>query len=117
MRKRVLTVGLGIAGMAAAIALRDAGWSPVIVERAPERRRGGYFVGLMPEGRRAAADLGVTADLHVRDPDGGGAAWDLDRRGKRAPGRGFLDQPGHPAAMIRGDVEAALWEGVSERGH
>jgi len=35
VQKRALVVGLGIAGMAAAIGLRQAGWTPVIVERAP----------------------------------------------------------------------------------
>ncbi|MEV4049475.1 FAD-binding protein, partial [Streptomyces sp. NPDC049744] len=48
MQKRALVVGLGIAGMSAAIGLRRAGWTPVIVERAPERRTGGYFVALFP---------------------------------------------------------------------
>ncbi|MFB8230468.1 FAD-dependent monooxygenase [Cellulosimicrobium sp. NPDC055967] len=113
-RRRALVVGLGIAGLSAAIGLRDAGWDPVIVERSPERRRGGYFVGLMPDGRQAAVDLGVAADLHVRNPVDGAEAWELDRRGNRGPGMGFLDQPGRPAAVVRGDIEAALWRGVTD---
>ncbi|MGR6915500.1 FAD-dependent monooxygenase [[Actinomadura] parvosata] len=116
MEKRALVVGLGIAGMAAAIGLRQAGWQPVIVERAPGRRRGGYFVGLMPEGRRAAADLGVAAHLHTRNPPDGGKAYSLTRRGTREPGLGFLHQPGAPAAVVRGDIEAALWEGIQGDG-
>ncbi|TYB66654.1 oxidoreductase [Nonomuraea sp. PA05] len=116
MEKRALVVGLGIAGMAAAIGLRQAGWQPVIVERAPRRRTGGYFVGLMPEGRQAAADLGIAAHLHTRNPPGGGKAWSLTRRGTREPGLGFLHQPGDPAAVVRGDIEAALWQGIHEDG-
>jgi 2-polyprenyl-6-methoxyphenol hydroxylase-like FAD-dependent oxidoreductase len=111
--KRALVVGLGIAGMAAAIGLRQAGWTPVIVERAPERRRGGYFVGLMPKGRQAAVDLGIDGHLHTRNPPDGGNAWSLTRRGDREPGLGFLHQPGDPAAVLRGDIEAALWQGIS----
>jgi 2-polyprenyl-6-methoxyphenol hydroxylase-like FAD-dependent oxidoreductase len=115
-----LVIGLGIAGMAAAIGLRQAGWTPVIIERAPERRRGGYFVGLMPEGRQAAVDLGIGGHLHTRNPPDGGNAWSLTRRGTREPGMGFLHQPGDPAAVLRGDVEAALWQaiagGVAEDG-
>jgi 2-polyprenyl-6-methoxyphenol hydroxylase-like FAD-dependent oxidoreductase len=88
----------------------------VIVERAPERRRGGYFVGLMPEGRQAAADLGIAGHLHTRNPPDGGKAWSLDRRGNREPGVGFLHQPGDPAAVLRGDVEAALWQAISGDG-
>lgn len=30
-------------------ALRQAGWQPVVVERAPERRKGGYFVGRLKQ--------------------------------------------------------------------
>lgn len=111
--QRALVIGLGIAGMAAAIGLRQAGWSPVIVERAPQRRTGGYFVGLMPQGRQAALDLDIADHLHTRNPPHGGAAWSLTRRGTRAPGLGFLHQPGNPAAVLRGDIEAALWHGIN----
>ncbi|MGW5714204.1 FAD-dependent monooxygenase [Streptomyces olivaceus] len=115
MRKRALVVGLGIAGMSAAIGLRRAGWTPVIVERAPERRTGGYFVGLFPEGRQAAVDLGIADHLHTRNPEGGAGAnaWSVDRRGRRRPALGFLDQPGGPAAVLRGDIEAALWQSIT----
>src|SRR5690606_28711243 len=51
-------------------------------------------------------------DLHTRNPADGGKAWELDRRGNRAPGLGFLHQPGLPAAVVRGDIEAALWQGL-----
>ncbi|WP_191984317.1 FAD-dependent monooxygenase [Amycolatopsis eburnea] len=115
MRKRALVVGLGIAGMSAAIGLRRAGWTPVIVERAPERRTGGYFIGLFPSGRQAAADLGIVGHLHTRNPDRatGANSWSVDRRGRRRPALGFLDQPGEPAAVLRGDIEAALWESTT----
>ncbi|MFI9534402.1 FAD-dependent monooxygenase [Nocardia fusca] len=115
MRKRALVVGLGIAGMSAAIGLRRAGWTPVIVERAPQRRTGGYFVGLFPEGRQAAADLGIADHLHTRNPDrkAGGNSWSVDRQGRRRPALGFLDQPGEPAAVLRGDIEAALWQNIT----
>jgi 2-polyprenyl-6-methoxyphenol hydroxylase-like FAD-dependent oxidoreductase len=115
MRKRALVVGLGIAGMSAAIGLRRAGWTPVIVERAPERRTGGYFVGLFPEGRQAAVDLGIADHLHTRNPEraAGANSWSVDRRGRRRPALGFLDQPGGPAAVLRGDIEAALWQSIT----
>lgn len=117
MERRALVVGLGIAGMAAAIGLRQAGWTPVVVERAAARRRGGYFVGLMPDGRRAAEELGVARHLHVRNPPDEAQAWELDRQGGRAPGLGFLDQPGRPAAVLRGDIEEALWRTLAEGRH
>lgn len=70
MQKRALVVGLGIAGMSAAVGLRRAGWTPVIIERAPERRTGGYFINLTPEGVKAAGDLGLDT-LHTRYPEHG----------------------------------------------
>ena len=116
MKKRALVVGLGIAGMAAAIGLAEAGWMPVIIERSRERRTGGYFVGLFPEGRRAAVELGISERLHIRNPERKpeGNTWSIDGHGRRAPGLGFLDQPGDPAAVLRGDIEAALWHGICD---
>jgi 2-polyprenyl-6-methoxyphenol hydroxylase-like FAD-dependent oxidoreductase len=111
--KRALVVGLGIAGMSAAVGLREAGWTPVIVERSPERRTGGYFVGLFPEGKQAAQDLGVQEHLHTRNPVSG-TEWSIDRRGRHHQWPGFLDQPGEPAAVLRGDIEAALWHSLRE---
>ncbi|MFJ6852131.1 FAD-dependent monooxygenase [Streptomyces sp. NPDC091271] len=114
MQKRALVVGLGIAGMSAAVGLRRAGWTPVIIERAPERRTGGYFINLTPEGMRAAEDLGLDT-LHTRNPEHG-TTWSLSRRGHRRPALGWLDLPGRPTAMVRGDVEAALWRQVRPHG-
>jgi 2-polyprenyl-6-methoxyphenol hydroxylase-like FAD-dependent oxidoreductase len=118
MQKRALVVGLGIAGMSAAIGLRRAGWTPVIVERAAERRTGGYFIFMFPEGVQAAADLGIADHLHTRNPEWrpGGNSWSVDRRGRRKPALGLLDTPRGLAAVLRGDIEAALWQSVTGDG-
>ncbi len=58
-RKRALVVGLGIAGIATALRLRQAGWEPVVVERAPGRRSSGYFIMLFGTGAASARRLGV----------------------------------------------------------
>ncbi|WP_078892434.1 FAD-dependent monooxygenase [Streptomyces olivaceus] len=118
MQKRALVVGLGIAGMSAAIGLRRAGWTPVIVERAPERRTGGYFIFMFPEGVQAAADLGIADHLHTRNPEWrpGGNSWSVDRRGRRKPALGLLDTPSGLAAVLRSDIEAALWQGITGDG-
>lgn len=104
---RALVVGLGIAGIATAIRLRQIGWEPVIVERAPERRSGGYFIGLFGAGRGAAERLGVLKYLHNRD--GKGVVYDIDRKGNRRIGMSFGDLPGVPWMALRGDVEAAAY--------
>ena len=113
--RRALVVGLGIAGIATAIGLRDAGWEPVVVERSPERRTGGYFVGIFPDGKKALADLGAAGNLHVRNPVDG-KDWAVGRSGRARPGSGFLDRPGGPYAVVRGDIEEALWRTLEDRG-
>ncbi|MEU1726198.1 FAD-dependent monooxygenase [Nonomuraea sp. NPDC005692] len=103
--RRALVVGLGISGIATALRLRQIGWTPVIIERDPGRRSGGYFIALFGAGRAAARRLGILENLTDRGPEG--AAYDIDRAGRRRPGLGFKDFPGRPWMMMRGDVEAA----------
>jgi 2-polyprenyl-6-methoxyphenol hydroxylase-like FAD-dependent oxidoreductase len=110
----VLVVGLGISGMATAVSLADAGWTPVIAERNTGRRTGGYFVGLFPSGKQAAQDLGVLEHMHLRTPESN-RTWALDAAGGRRVSAGFFDQPGHPDGVMRGDIEAALWARVDGR--
>jgi 2-polyprenyl-6-methoxyphenol hydroxylase-like FAD-dependent oxidoreductase len=52
--KRAVILGAGIAGLAAAVRLRQIGWEPVVVERAPARRRGSYALHLFGLGYDAA---------------------------------------------------------------
>ncbi|WP_245743417.1 FAD-dependent monooxygenase [Lentzea fradiae] len=111
--RRALVVGLGIAGMSAAVALRQAGWTPLIVEKAPGRRRGGYFIGLFGVGRNAAGRLGVTGGLEDRSP-ANAASFEIDRNGVKRPSPGFADQPGSPALMLRGDAEEVLFSALAD---
>ncbi|UHG94723.1 FAD-dependent monooxygenase [Spirosoma oryzicola] len=106
--KRALVVGLGIAGMSAAIGLHQAGWTPVIVEKASERRTGGYFIGLFEPGQKAATQLGVLNAIHTRTPRPT-ATYRIEEDGERQRIAGFLDQPEKPEVVLRSDVEAGLW--------
>jgi len=107
-KKRALIVGMGISGMATAGRLHAAGWDPVIIERSPERRRGGYFVALFGAGRIAARRLGMIDHLHDRKTTAPGHS--IDRRGNKKPGMSYADVPGNPWMMLRGDIEAAAYE-------
>ena len=111
MEQRALVVGLGIAGMAAAISLKKAGWTPIIVERAPERRTGGYFIGVTQDGKDAAAKLGICEDLHFSTPKKSDN-WHMTADGGRVRVAGFADQPTKPDTLLRGDIEDALWHSV-----
>ena len=82
-KRTALVVGLGISGIACALALHRAGWTPVIIERSPARRRGGYFIAVMGVGRSAAADLGV-GDRLV-DHRAQSTTYVIDRQRNRSP--------------------------------
>ena len=82
---RALVVGLGISGITAALRLRQIGWTPVIIERAADRRSDGYFIALFGAGRAAAQRLGILEKLTDRGPDG--ATWRWRRRPADRSGR------------------------------
>ncbi|WP_215763227.1 NAD(P)/FAD-dependent oxidoreductase [Acetobacter sp. P1H12_c] len=111
MTQRALIVGLGIGGMSAAIALKRQGWMPVIIERAAERRKGGYFIGLREEGKNAAAALGVLDIMEKRTPDHI-QFWDVRKDGTRKRIADLTQETNAPIAVLRGDIEEALWHGI-----
>ncbi|MEU0477924.1 FAD-dependent monooxygenase [Streptosporangium sp. NPDC006013] len=112
---RALVVGLGIAGIATAVRLRQIGWEPVIVERAPARRTGGYFIMLFGTGAASARRLGVLDAIGDR---GGPAAitYEVNRAGRRRPGMSpaSIGGPVGPRALLRGDVEQGLFAALPD---
>ncbi|MGI5347307.1 FAD-dependent monooxygenase [Streptomyces sp. CA-250714] len=104
---RALVVGMGVSGIATAARLRRAGWRPVLVERAPARRSGGYFIVLFGAGRAAAVRLGMLDPVHDRGTTT--QKLDIERDGSSRPGMSFSDLPGNPWTMLRGDIEAAAF--------
>ncbi|TDC35557.1 FAD-dependent oxidoreductase [Kribbella albertanoniae] len=103
---------MGISGMATARRLRLAGWEPVIIERSPARRLGGYFVALFGAGRLAAERLGLLDHMHDRKSLKQGV--DIDRSGKQRPGLNYADLPGQPWLLLRSDVEQAAFTALPE---
>jgi FAD-dependent urate hydroxylase len=97
MRLRILVVGAGIAGLAAARALRLAGYRPDVVEELPASTIPGAGIYLPGNASRALRQLGLDAPLR---PLG-----DLIFR------QLFLDSRGRP--LFEMDV-AGLWAGVGE---
>lgn len=110
--RTALVVGLGISGISTAIALSRAGWTPVIVEKAPFRRRGGYFIAMFGSGRIAADRLGIEG-IRNRVPVRG-TTHRVDRAGRRKAGMGLQDLPSCPWMMPRGDVEKAAYEALQD---
>ncbi|MFI9387839.1 FAD-dependent monooxygenase [Kutzneria sp. NPDC052558] len=111
--RRALVVGLGISGIGTALGLKRAGWQPVLIEKAPRRRSGGYFVGLFGAGKAPAERLGILERLHDRTAYDG-VNHDIDRFGPWRRGFGFRDLPGEPWMMLRGDVEQAAFEALPD---
>lgn len=109
-RRKALIVGAGIAGLSAASALDGAGWQSEIVERSPERRRGGYFIMMFGSGRTAADHLGIRG-LRPRNANDA-TSYSFDRHGNKKGSMGFSDFPTSPWMMLRGDVEQAAFESL-----
>lgn len=108
-KSRALVVGMGIGGLAAAARLHDIGWETLLVERAPQRRPAGYFVGLFETGRLAAERMGVLDSIGNRATENG-ITYDINRAGRRRPSIGYGDLPGNPRLLLRGDIEGALYD-------
>ncbi|MGV9308723.1 FAD-dependent monooxygenase [Nonomuraea sp. NPDC003727] len=110
---RALVVGLGIAGIATALRLREVGWEPVLVERAPARRSSGYFIMLFGTGIASARRLGVLEAIgDRRSPQL--TTYEVNRAGRRSPGMSPADLPGKPRLVVRGDIEQALFSALPD---
>lgn len=115
---RALVVGAGIGGLATAVALRRAGFEPLVLERAPQAREAGSGLLLGANAVAALRSLGLhgtasglgvptTAGL-LRDPAGGILA-DV----RLPPGQERLG--GNSAAVSRPELLAALLEEAGDR--
>ncbi|MEV4465206.1 FAD-dependent oxidoreductase [Micromonospora echinofusca] len=115
---RAVIIGAGIAGLAAALRLSQIGWDSLIVERAPQRRSGGYGVTFGGIGYDAAERMGILPDLRERafvteelvyhKPNG-------DRRFSLT--RESIAATMGPRSMniLRGDIETVLHDKVREK--
>ena len=62
--RQALIVGAGIGGLAAAVALRSAGWTVRVLERAASPRELGFALALAPNALKALRELGL-ADVVI----------------------------------------------------
>lgn len=115
--RRVVISGAGIAGLAAALRFRQTGWEPLVVERSPARRSGGYMLNLLGPGYAAAERMGVLPELTKRD------FGKFTSIVVAADGRHKLTVPevfaqlalgNRTVNLFRGDIETVLYEAVRD---
>jgi 2-polyprenyl-6-methoxyphenol hydroxylase-like FAD-dependent oxidoreductase len=118
-RNRVLISGAGIAGLTLAIQLKQHGFEPIVIERAPAPRTEGYMMDFFGTGWDVAERMGLTGRLsEIRYPIDGLAF--VDRAGKpyaEAPISRLRDAlGGHYVYLRRSDLERVLSERAAELG-
>ena len=112
---KVLISGAGIAGLSLALRLRQRGMTPVVVERSPGLRDGGYMLGLSDPGLDAAERMGVADALRAaRHMPRRLVYVDGDGRERFALGGPALDRlvGERRFNLLRGDIERTLYERV-----
>jgi 2-polyprenyl-6-methoxyphenol hydroxylase-like FAD-dependent oxidoreductase len=107
----VVVVGAGIGGLAAAVALRQAGADVTVFERAPELQPLGAGLSLWPNAVRALRSLGVADMIEKADvPRGEAGLWRWDGRAlatTRSPE--ISDRYGAPLVLLhRSEIQQAL---------
>jgi 2-polyprenyl-6-methoxyphenol hydroxylase-like FAD-dependent oxidoreductase len=117
---RVLVVGAGIAGLSAALRLRQLGGSPTVVEAAPGPRGGGYMIDFFGPGIDAADRLGLRPGLErIHAPIERLVFVDGSGRPRVAVGYPALRRrvfAGRHHNFLRGDLEAELYAAARSAG-
>lgn len=113
---KAVIIGAGIAGLATALGLHRTGWQPIVVERAPRRRTGGYAVTFSGLGYDAAERMGILpalAERHIA-PDELVYVKPNGETRFSVPGRTVRALLGERALnLLRGDIEDVLHTAVA----
>ena len=117
---RILVVGAGIAGLSAALRLRQLGRSPTVVEAAPGPRGGGYMIDFFGAGVDAADRLALRPGLErIHAPVERLVFVDGSGRSRLAVGYPALRRRvfgGQHYNFLRGDLEARLHAAAGDAG-
>jgi 2-polyprenyl-6-methoxyphenol hydroxylase-like FAD-dependent oxidoreductase len=113
----VLVAGAGIAGCAVAYWLREHGFRPTVVERAPTPRPGGQTVDLRGAGRTVVDRMGLRDAVRALTVEQRGIAWvdDGGRRRAEMPveafgGNGIVSSE----EILRGDLSEVLYRAAQD---
>ncbi|MEU3621392.1 FAD-dependent oxidoreductase [Amycolatopsis coloradensis] len=108
MTTTVLISGAGIAGPALAFWLRERGFAPTVVERAPALREGGSAVDFRGEQMTLLKRMGILEDIRAKET-AMGAQFIVDTRGKKVAEMPSVFFSGE-VEIERGDLTRILYE-------
>jgi len=104
---RIVIVGGGIGGLAAALAMRREGFEPAVYERAPALLEVGAAIALWPNAFRVLGRLGLSETVLERAGRIGHARW-LGRDGRLYNRFEFPETELPAVALHRADLQGAL---------
>jgi 2-polyprenyl-6-methoxyphenol hydroxylase-like FAD-dependent oxidoreductase len=110
--REILISGASVAGPALAWWLHHHGFRPIVVERSPSLREGGYKVDIRGVAVDVVRRMGLLEEVHAAATDMRGAAF-VNKRGKQiatldADTFGF--RHGDDTEILRGDLAKILYE-------
>ncbi|WP_150461976.1 FAD-dependent monooxygenase [Nesterenkonia ebinurensis] len=114
----ILVSGGGIAGAALAYWLRQYGFRPTVVERAPAPRTGGHAVDIRGTAREVIERMGLVAQVRNALIGASGMAF-VDERGRRVASLGtdLFGPSGGPVAewgLLRTDLARILYDAIRD---
>src|SRR5215216_249209 len=104
---RIVIVGGGIGGLAAALALRREGFAPAVCERAPALLEVGAAIAVWPNAFRVFERLGLGETLLARAGRIRSVRW-LGRGGRQYKHFTFPETGAPAVALHRADLQGAL---------
>jgi 2-polyprenyl-6-methoxyphenol hydroxylase-like FAD-dependent oxidoreductase len=112
--RTILISGASVAGPALAYWLRQYGWSPTIVERAPAPRSGGQAIDVRGTARQVVERMGLMDDIR-RAHTGAHGMYIVNSAGKRLVSMGAEAMSGSGGLIaeieiLRGDLVHILYE-------
>ncbi|MCY1277340.1 hypothetical protein D9M68_216170 [compost metagenome] len=116
MQQPILILGAGVAGLATAWWLKQRGFTPVVVERAPDLREDGFVLSLGGTGYAIAERMGILQGLRTKDVDLGRTLF-RDSRGRDVL---LVDHRRHLRdinllPVCRDDLVQALYQAIAGR--
>lgn len=114
--KRILISGAGIAGPALAYWLRQYGFSPTLIERAPILRKGGYKIDIRGVALEVVKRMGIHSDIFAARTDIRGASF-VDSAGRQIvemSGNDFGLRSNEDLEIVRGDLCQILMSQIED---